>query len=82
MYHAQGPKYADFIQPETHHVSARWLNLEDEDWLVRRNPEQRLKCKGCGALVDPGIATCPNGHIMDAQLYREFMAEQEALKGN
>jgi hypothetical protein len=81
MYHANGPKYADFIQPETHHVSARWLNLEDEDWLVKRNPEQRNKCKGCGALVDPGIATCPNGHIMDAALYREFMAEQEALKG-
>ena len=81
MYHAQGPKYADFIQPETHHISARWLNLEDEDWLIKRNPEQRMKCKGCGALVDPGIATCPNGHIMDADLYREFMAEQEALKG-
>lgn len=80
MFHAQGPKYADFITPETHHVAARWLNLEDEDWLVKRNPEQRTKCKGCGALVDSGIATCPNGHIIDAVLYREFMAEQEALR--
>jgi hypothetical protein len=81
LFHAKGPLYSGFIDPVTHHVSARWMNLGDEDWMVKGNPEKRNKCKGCGALVDPGIAICPNGHIMDAALYKEFMAEQEALKG-
>ncbi len=80
LFHAKGPLYTGFIDPETHHVAARWMNLEDEDWMVKTNPEKRDRCKGCGALVDPGIATCPNGHIMDAALYKEFMAEQAALK--
>jgi hypothetical protein len=34
----------------------------------------------CGLLVDNGIATCQNGHIVDAEAYKRAHAQQEAIK--
>ena len=43
----------DQIQPETHHVAARWLNLEGRgvSWYGAIQNVQRIKCKLCGSDV-------------------------------
>jgi hypothetical protein len=78
---AQGPMKAEaIIRPEIHHVCARWLNLGDRDWLRGTKPQGRVTCEMCGLLVDKGIATCQNGHIVDAEAYKRAHAQQEAIK--
>lgn len=78
---AAGPARAEaIIRPEIHHVCADWLNLEDRDWLRGTSPVGRVKCMGCGAMTDAGVATCPNGHIVDAAAYKAFMAQQAAMQ--
>lgn len=78
---AAGPNKAEqVIRPEIHHVCANWLNLEDRDWLRGTKPQGRVKCEMCGLLVDQGIATCQNGHIVDAEAYKRASAQQEAIK--
>lgn len=78
---AQGSVAAEqIIRPEIHHVCAHWMNLEDRDWLRGTKPQGRIKCMGCGAMVDQGIATCPNGHIVDADAYKAFVKQQEEIK--
>ena len=78
---AQGPLRAEqVIRPELHHVCAQWLNLTDRDWLRGTKPQGRVKCEMCGLLVDEGIATCINGHIVNADAYKRATAQQEAIK--
>jgi hypothetical protein len=78
---AQGPQKAEqVIRPEIHHVCAHWMNLTDRDWLRGTKPQGRVKCEMCGLLVDEGIATCQNGHIVDAEAYKRAIAQQEAIK--
>ena len=78
---AQGPMRAEaVIRPEIHHVCAQWMNLTDRDWLRGTKPQGRIKCEMCGLLVDEGIATCQNGHIVDAEAYKRAVAQQEAIK--
>lgn len=78
---AAGPQRAEaIIRPEIHHVCAEWMNLEDRDWLRGTSPVGRVKCMGCGAMTDAGVATCPNGHIVDAVAYKAFMAQQAAMQ--
>lgn len=78
---AAGPARAEaIIRPEIHHVCAEWMNLEDRDWLRGTSPVGRVKCLGCGAMTDAGVATCPNGHIVDAVAYKAFMAQQAAMQ--
>lgn len=78
---SQGPMEAEkVIRPEIHHVCAQWLNLTDRDWLRGTKPQGRIKCMGCGALVDAGVATCPAGHIVDAEAYMAFMLQQDEIK--
>lgn len=78
---ASGPQKAEqIIRPEVHHVCAQWLNLTDRDWLRGTKPQGRIKCEMCGLLVDEGIATCQNGHIVDADAYKRAVAQQEAIK--
>jgi hypothetical protein len=78
---AAGPAKAEqVIRPEIHHVCADWLNLTDRDWLRGTKPQGRIKCEMCGLLVDEGIATCQNGHIVDAAAYKRAYAQQEAIK--
>lgn len=78
---AAGPQKAEqVIRPEIHHVCAQWMNLTDRDWLRGTKPQGRVKCEMCGLLVDEGIATCTNGHIVDADAYKRAVAQQEAIK--
>jgi hypothetical protein len=78
---AAGPMKAEqVIRPEIHHVCAQWMNLTDRDWLRGTKPQGRIKCEMCGLLVDEGIATCQNGHIVDAEAYKRAMAQQKAIK--
>lgn len=78
---AAGPQKAEqVIRPEIHHVCAHWLNLTDRDWLRGTKPQGRVKCEMCGLLVDSGIATCQNGHIVDAEAYKRAVAQQDAIK--
>lgn len=78
---AAGPQKAEqVIRPEIHHICAHWLNLTDRDWLRGTKPQGRVKCEMCGLLVDSGIATCQNGHIVDAEAYKRAVAQQEAIK--
>jgi hypothetical protein len=78
---AAGPQKAEqVIRPEIHHVCAHWMNLTDRDWLRGTKPQGRVKCEMCGLLVDEGIATCQNGHIVDAEAYKRAVAQQEAIK--
>jgi hypothetical protein len=78
---AAGPQRAEqIIRPEIHHVCAHWLNLDDRDWLRGTKPQGRTKCEMCGLMVDVGVATCTNGHIVDAEAYRRAHAQQEAIK--
>lgn len=78
---ASGPVRAEqVIRPEIHHVCAHWMNLEDRDWLRGTKPQGRIRCAGCGTMVEQGIAMCPQGHIVDAGAYRTFLAQQEAIK--
>ena len=76
-----GPiKAEQIIRPEIHHICAQWLNLTDRDWLRGTKPQGRIKCEMCGLLVDQGIATCQNGHIVDAEAYKRAVAQQEHIK--
>jgi hypothetical protein len=78
---ASGPQKAEqVIRPEIHHICAQWMNLTDRDWLRGTKPQGRVKCEMCGLLVDEGIATCQNGHIVDADAYKRAVAQQEAIK--
>jgi hypothetical protein len=78
---AAGPQKAEqVIRPEIHHICAHWLNLTDRDWLRGTKPQGRIKCAGCGELVDEGIAMCSSGHIVNADAFREFTKQQEAIK--
>lgn len=76
-----GPiKAEQVIRPEIHHVCAHWLNLTDRDWLRGTKPQGRVQCKMCGLMVEEGIATCANGHIVNAAAYKEAVAQQEAIR--
>ena len=78
---AAGPQKAEqIIRPEVHHVCAQWMNLTDRDWLRGTKPQGRVKCQMCGLLVDEGIATCENGHIVNAEAYKLAVAQQDAIK--
>ncbi len=78
---ASGPQKAEqVIRPEIHHVCAHWMNLTDRDWLRGTKPQGRVKCAGCGELVDEGIAMCSSGHIVNADAYKEFVRQQEEIK--
>lgn len=78
---AQGPMKAEaMIRPEIHHVCAEWMNLTDRDWLRGTKPQGRIKCQMCGLMVDDGIATCSNGHIVNGEAYKRAVAQQEQIK--
>ena len=78
---SQGPIRAEMvIRPEVHHVCAEWLNLTDRDWLRGTKPQGRVKCQMCGLMADEGIATCANGHIVNAEAYKAAVQQQEAIR--
>jgi uncharacterized OB-fold protein len=43
-------------------------------------PVGRVKCKMCGRVVDPDVAMCEGGHIVNNSLYMAAMIEQQNVK--
>jgi len=73
-----GPKeFAETVRKGLHHVAARALNLNDEPWMVKGNPEARIRCEACGTMVEAGTKICPNakcGWIFDLEWYEKNKA--------
>lgn len=70
------------VRPQVHFVAAKVLgrdNAVDSPWMLDANPVGRIKCKMCGRLCEPDVATCEAGHIVNAELYAELMAANEAI---
>lgn len=65
-----GPKELESVRrAELHDVCARWMNLNDEPWMVHTNPEARQKCPVCSTLTDGGTILCRCGYIFDEAAY-------------
>ncbi len=70
------------VRPEVHFVAAKVLgrdNPEDSPWMGAANPVGRIKCKMCGRMCDPDVATCEAGHVINPDLYAELMAANEEI---
>jgi hypothetical protein len=70
------------VRPEVHFVAAKVLGRDnpiDSPWMGAANPVGRIKCKMCGRVCEPDVATCEAGHIVNAELYAELMAVQEQV---
>jgi len=52
----------------------------DSPWMGDAKPAGRTKCKMCGRLCDPDVATCEAGHVVNMELYLELQAADEQLK--
>jgi hypothetical protein len=48
--------------------------------MLDANPVGRTKCKMCGRLCDPDVATCEAGHVVNRPLYEELLLADEILK--
>jgi len=71
------------VRPEVHFVAAKILgrdNPQDSPWMLDANPVGRIKCKMCGRLCDPDVATCEAGHVINQSLYLELKAAEEQLQ--
>jgi hypothetical protein len=55
-------------------------NPQDSPWMLDAEPAGRTKCKMCGRLCDPDVATCEAGHVVNMELYLELQAADEQLK--
>lgn len=70
------------VKPEVHFVAAKVLGRDnpiDSPWMGAANPVARIKCRMCGRLCEPDVATCEAGHVVNAELYAELMANQEEI---
>jgi hypothetical protein len=57
---AAGPaEEAKIIRVGKHHVAAYWLGLHDRPWVRGFENKARTACKGCGTMVNDGVALCP-----------------------
>lgn len=71
------------IQPKVHFLAAKVVgrdNPTDSPWMLSTAPEGRTKCRMCGRVVDPDVAMCEGGHIVNQEIYLAAMAEQEAIQ--
>src|SRR5271165_36491 len=83
LYATDRKQFASVVRPEIHFVAARVLgrdNPQDSPWMTAAAPVGRVKCKMCGRVVDPDVAMCEGGHIVNQELYLAAMAEQEAVQ--
>jgi hypothetical protein len=55
-------------------------NPSDSPWMIDSAPQGRIKCKMCGRVCDPDVATCEAGHVVNMDLYLELQAADEQLK--
>jgi hypothetical protein len=83
IYATDRKLFSRAVRPEVHFVAARILgrdNPQDSPWMLDANPVGRVKCKMCGRLCDPDVATCEAGHVVNMELYLELQAADEQLK--
>jgi hypothetical protein len=83
IYATDRKLFARAVRPEVHFVAARILgrdNPQDSPWMIDANPIGRVKCKMCGRLCDPDVATCEAGHVVNMELYLELQAADEQLR--
>lgn len=83
MYTTDRKLFARVVRPEVHFVAAKVVgrdNPQDSPWMLDASPEGRVKCKMCGRVVDPDVATCEAGHIVNMPLYLELQAADEQLR--
>jgi len=66
-----------FRRPRTISTSDNPVECAVDDFGA---PVGRVKCKMCGRVVDPDVAMCEGGHIVNQELYLTAMAEQENVK--
>ena len=75
--------FSQIVRPKVHFVAAHVLNRDnpvDSPWMAQAAPQGRIKCKMCGRVVDPDVAMCEGGHIVNNELYMAAMLEQENVK--
>jgi hypothetical protein len=83
IYATDRKAFSLIVRPKVHFVAAHVLNLDNEvdsPWMVKAAPKGRTKCKMCGRVVDPDVAMCEGGHIVNQELYIAAMVEQENVK--
>jgi hypothetical protein len=83
IYSTDRKLFSRAVRPEVHFVAAKILgrdNPQDSPWMLDAAPQGRTKCKMCGRLCDPDVATCEAGHVVNRQLYEELLAADEQLK--
>ena len=83
IYQTDRKAFSQIVRPKVHFVAAHYLNLDnpvDAPWMTSAAPQGRTKCKMCGRVVDPDVAMCEGGHIVNQELYLAAMAEQENVK--
>jgi hypothetical protein len=80
IYATDRKLFSQVVNPDVHFVAAKVLgrdNPQDSPWMLDAAPTGRVKCKMCGRVVDPDVAMCEGGHIVNQDLYLAAMAEQE-----
>lgn len=80
VYATDRKLFQQMVRPALHYRAAEILNLKNEVWMLDNSPSAQVKCKGCGAMAEGDVAMCPNGHIINQNLYDEFIAEQEKMQ--
>jgi hypothetical protein len=83
MYNTDRTVFSKCVRPAVHFVAARVLGLDnpiDSPYMNAAAPQGRTKCKMCGRVVDPDVAMCEGGHIVNQELYLAAMAEQDNVR--
>jgi hypothetical protein len=55
-------------------------NPQDSPWMLDASPQKRIKCKMCGRVCDPDVATCEAGHVVNMELFLDLKAAEEQLQ--
>lgn len=74
--------FSKAVRPEVHFVAAKVLGRDnpiDSPWMTDAKPVGRIKCKMCGRMCDPDVATCEAGHVVNMELYLQLKAADEQL---
>lgn len=67
------------ITKDSHHMTAARIRGIDEKWVHHNHTQESVQCKMCGKFNPAGVAKCQCGSIIDVDLYRKLMAEQEKM---
>jgi hypothetical protein len=76
VYATDRKQFSLQVRPQIHYRAAEVLHLVNETWMLDSSPTNQIRCKGCGAMCEADVATCPNGHILNQRLYNDFIADQ------